>query len=73
MPTDRDTNIAAGTRFEDDDKRQGERTIRLTESVGNDRWLYIVETAERNPRTIGRRYTIRTSTLLERYTKVSRD
>lgn len=64
-----------GDRYEDDDPRQGNRVIRITDTLNTllgTRYEYRVEVAELNPTTVGRRHTIRARTLRNRYTRISR-
>lgn len=64
--------IEIGDRFEDDDKRQGERVVRIITKLDDGRFRYEVQAANRNPRTVGRRHPISEKTLRARYTRVSR-
>lgn len=71
MSTTDQRPIEVGDRFEDDDKRKGERVIRITRDLGDDFYRYRVEVAARNPRTVGFSRRISGETLRTRYTRIS--
>lgn len=65
--------VEIGDRFEDSDKRQGNRVVRVVQRDPlNNRVQYEVEVAEFNPKTVGRKRWVSPETLYRRYTLISR-
>lgn len=65
--------VEVGDRFEDNDRRQGDRVVRVIQRDPlNDRVQYQVEVAEWNPKTVGRKRWISPVTLYRNYTLISR-
>jgi hypothetical protein len=71
MSKARSITISVGNRFEDLDARQGNRVVRITDVAGP-LVRYVVEVAEWNPSTVGRRRWVLARTILKRYWRISR-
>ncbi len=66
--------IVVGDRWEDKDKRQGDRVVRVVDVQDwTETAWYVVEVAELNPKTVGeKRIAISYEGLRKRYQRVSR-